>query len=566
MPKLDLPKAEAIVVGSGPNGLAAAIRLAQAGWPVVVVESAGTPGGGVRSAELTRPGFVHDVCSSVYPMAVCSPFLRTLPLEDHGLDWVFPPAALAHPFDDGSAALLYPSLAETVAGLGRDGAAYQRLIGTFVPRCQDLLADVLAPPRLPRHPFLMARFGLSAIRSAHGLARATFKTERARALFAGLAAHSMLPLEKLSSAAAGLALGLTAHAAGWPFVRGGAQQLTNALVSYLKSLGGQVITGCTVESLEQLPPARAVLLDVTPRQFLKMAGNGVSSSPGSYDNCVAGSTGNPTSAAGRRDNNSDPNTVPASGWASYKRKLERYRYGLAAYKIDWALSRPVPWRAPECRMAGTVHLGGTLDEICESERRPWEATSQGEQGSAAWTSDRPFVLFAQPSLFDPSRAPASAVRADSVRSAPTEAGNAPRPPAGGDVARAGQAARTSVARDEAEHTAWGYCHVPNGYTGDMTAAIEKQVERFAPGFRNCVLARSVMGPVALERHNPNVVGGDIAGGAMVLSQLLLRPTASLYRTPLTGVYLCSSSTPPGPGVHGMCGYFAAEVAMKRGRR
>src|SRR5260370_4956521 len=319
MPKLDLPKADAIVVGSGPNGLAAAIRLAQAGWPVVVVESADKPGGGVRSAELTRPGFVHDVCSSVYPMGVCSPFLRTLPLKDHGLDWVFPPAAMAHPFDDGSAALLYPSLEETVAGLGQDGAAYQRLIGSLVPRWQDLLADVFAPPHFPRHPFLMARFGLSAIRSARGLARATFKTERARALFAGLAAHSLLPLEELSSAAVALVLGLTAHAAGWPFARGGAQQLTNALVSYLKSLGGQVITGCTVESLDQLPPARAVLLDLTPRQFLKMAGSGASSSPGSYDNRVTNSAGSSTPAAAARENCRDANSPPPSRWNSDRR-------------------------------------------------------------------------------------------------------------------------------------------------------------------------------------------------------------------------------------------------------
>jgi phytoene dehydrogenase-like protein len=521
MRKLDLPKADAIVVGSGPNGLAAAIRLAQAGWRVVVVESAATPGGGVRSAELTRPGFVHDICSSVYPMTVCSPFLRTLPLKEHGLDWIFPPAPLAHPFDDGSAALLHHSLEETVAGLGQDGDAYRRLIGSLAPRWQDLLADALAPLHFPRHPFLMARFGLRGLRSARGLARSAFKTERARGLFAGLAAHSILPLEELSTAAVGLMFGVTAHAAGWPIVRGGSQQLTNALVSYLKSLGGQVVTGCTVESLDQLPQARAVLLDVTPRQFLKIAGHGS------------------TSAGASHDHGGDHDSPAVSGWASYKRKLERYRYGAGAYKIDWALSCPVPWRAPECRLAATVHLGATLDEICESERRPWEAMSRGEQGSAAWTSERPFVLFAQPSLFDPSRAPASNVL--------------------------GPPARAGVARDGAQHTAWGYCHVPNGYTGDMTIAIENQIERFAPGFRDCILARSVMGPIALERHNPNLVGGDVAGGAMCLGQLFLRPTASLYRTSLPKIYLCSSSTPPGPGVHGMCGYWAAEAALKHGQ-
>lgn len=482
MPRLDLPKTDAIVVGSGPNGLAAAIRLAQSGWSVAVLESSSTPGGGVRSAELTLPGFIHDVCSSVYPMAVCSPFLSTLPLKDHGLEWIFPPAALAHPLDDGTGVLLRKSVAETAAGLGSDGAAYQRLIGGLVLHWQDLIADILAPPRVPKHPVLMARFGLNAIRSARSLARAQFKTERARALFAGLGAHSMLPLENLSTAAVALTLAVPAHAAGWPIVRGGAQQLTSALVSYLKSIGGEVITGCHVEFLNDLPPAKAVLLDVTPRQFLRMAGF--------YGHHAH---------------------VPAGG--SYWYKLERYRYGVAAFKVDWALSDPVPWSAPECALAGTVHLGGTLDEICDSERHAAKPRSPV-------IYEDPFVLFAQPSLFDPTRAP------------------------------------------DGRHTAWGYCHVPNGYTGDMTAAIERQVERFAPGFRARILARSVMGPTELERHNPNLIGGDIAGGEPSLSQLFLRPTASTYSTPLPGLYLCSSSTPPGPGVHGMCGFWAAERAIR----
>ena len=462
-------------MGSGPNGLAAAIRLAQAGKSVVVLESAEAPGGGVRSAELTLPGFVHDICSTVYAMVVCSPFLRELPLNQYGLKWAFPPAPLAHPLDDGSAAMLHHSLDETVQSLGADGATYRKLVGDLVARWRDLLQDAFAPPRMPKHPFFFAEFGLRAIRPAASLARAHFKTERGRALFAGLAAHSILPLEKLTTSAVALILAVAGHAAGWPFARGGSQQLTAALVKYLESLGGRVITHCTVDSLEQLPPARAVLLDVTPRQLIRMAGAKL---PGSY-----------------------------------RRSLEHFNYGPGVFKMDWALNQPVPWRAKECAQAGTVHLGGTLDEICESERQPW----QGK------VSERPFVLFAQASLFDSERAPAG------------------------------------------KHTAWGYCHVPNGFAGDLTQTIENQVERFAPGFRDCVAARSMMGPADMERQNPNLIGGDISGGAAYLSQLFLRPTASLYRTPLDGVFLCSSSTPPAPGVHGMCGYFAAEAALKRFR-
>jgi phytoene dehydrogenase-like protein len=463
----------AIVVGSGPNGLSAAIRLAQVGWSVVVLEAAATPGGGVRSQELTLPGYVHDVCSSVYPLTVCSPFFRTLPLKEHGLEWVFPPVALAHPFEDGSAAKLTTSIDETVGNLGKDGDRYRRLIQKFAGRWEALLEDLLAPLGFPHHPFGFGMFGLRAARSARALARSHFTSEHGQTLFAGLAAHSMLPLEFLSTAGVGLLLAISAHAAGWPVVRGGAQQLTSSLVSYLGSLGGQVIANCPVESLDQLSAARAVLLDITPRQLLKLAGN----------------------------------QLPDS----YRRKLSRYRYGMAAFKLDWALDKPIPWTAPECRQAGTIHLGGSLAEICESERSAWQGI----------VTKRPFVLLSQPSLFDSSRAP------------------------------------------EGKHTAWAYCHVPNGYTEDVTELIESQIERFAPGFRDCILARSVMAPMDLERHNPNLVGGDIAGGASMLSQLFLRPTASLYRTPLKGIYLCSSSTPPGAGVHGMCGYFAAEAALAR---
>jgi phytoene dehydrogenase-like protein len=469
--KFDLPAADAIVVGSGPNGLAAAIRIAQAGHSVVVLESAATIGGGMRSAELTLPGFLHDVCSSVHPMAVSSPYFQTLPLQSHGLEWVHPQIPLAHPFDDGSATALFRSVDETAATLGTDGNGYKALVDDFADCWDELLEDALAPVRVPRHPVLISKFGKRALRSARGLTHAYLRTERARALLGGIAAHSTLPLEKLLTGGFALVLAIAGHARGWPFARGGSQTLANALISLLHSLGGQVISGVNVESIDQLPPAKAVLLDVTPRQLLAMAGHKL------------------------------PDV--------YQQRLKRYRYSMGVFKMDWVLHQPVPWRAPECQKAGTVHLGSSFQEISESERKAWH----GEIAS------RPLIIFAQPTITDPSRAPSG------------------------------------------KHIAWAYCHVPNGCTVNMVEAIENQVERFAPGFRDCIMARSVMAPAELEQRNPNLVGGDISGGASTPEQFFFRPTATLYKTPARGLYLCSSSTPPGGGVHGMCGYYAAEMAL-----
>lgn len=466
---------DAVIIGSGPNGLAAAIHLAQNGLSVLIVEAKETIGGGVRSAELTLPGFTHDICSAIHPLAVASPFFRTLPLEKYGLEFINPPASLAHPLDDGSAAMLRQSIAETVSQFGEDAVNYQKLVAPFVENWEKVAPDILAPLRIPNHPFLLAGFGLKAFRSAESFVKSYFSGEKTRALFAGNAAHSMIPLEDLPSAAFGLVLLLTAHSVGWQFPRGGAQQITNAIAAHFLALGGKIETNFEVKNIDEIPSARAVLFDLTPRQIIKIAGHRLSE--------------------------------------SYKRRLGKFKYGAGAFKIDFALSEPIPWRAGECAEAGTVHLGGTFEEIALAER-------ERELGKI---SEKPFVLVAQNSLFDTTRAPAG------------------------------------------KQTAWAYCHVPNGSTADMTDAIENQIERFAPGFRDCILAKSVMSPAALENHNPNYIGGDINGGAGTVSQLFTRPIVKInpYSMPFKDFYICSSSTPPGGGVHGMCGFHAAQTALSK---
>lgn len=464
---------DAVVVGAGPNGLAAAIRVAQQGGRVLVIEGRETVGGGVRSAELTLPGYVHDVCSAIHPLTAASPYLATLPLQDFGLEWVEPPAEAAHPLENGEAVLVRRSVDETAAQLGRDGAAYQRLFGWLKARTGDLFEDFLGPaPLPPKHPLLLAFFGINALLPATTLAKIRFRTEAARAVFGGMAAHSIMPLDNVATAAFGLMLQTTAHAVGWVFPRGGAQQIPDAMAAYLRSLGGEIVTGQMVKTLDELPPARAKFLDVTPRQFVAMAGDKMPS--------------------------------------GYRRRLEGYRYGEGVFKMDFALSAPIPWRNADVGQAATVHLGGTLDELRASEA----AIGRGEH------PEKPYVLLAQHTLFDTTRAP------------------------------------------EGKHTVWAYCHVPNGSTVDMSEQIIAQIERYAPGFRDLILAKTAMNSEAMERYNPNYIGGDINGGVQDLRQLFTRPVARInpYSTPLKGVYLCSSSTPPGGGVHGMCGYHAAQSA------
>jgi phytoene dehydrogenase-like protein len=464
---------DAVIVGAGPNGLAAGIVFAQTGRSVLVLEAQPTIGGGARSAELTLPGFTHDVCSAVHPMAVNTQFLPSLPLERYGLRWIDPPAAMAHPFDRAPPAMLRGSIEATGATLGQDAKAYARLVRPYVDNWDSLAPDALAPLHVPQHPILMGRFGLEALRSADSLARSRFRGEEARGFFAGLATHSVMPLTHLATASIGLVLGVVAHRAGWPIPEGGAQRITDALASHLRSLGGEIVADSPVASLSDIPDARTIFLDVSPRGALAIAGDRFSS--------------------------------------SYRSALEHYTSSSGVCKVDWALSAPVPWRDPKCATAGTLHLGGTLAELIESEAAPW----RGEH------AEKPFVLAAQPSLFDPTRAPAG------------------------------------------KHTLWGYCHVPNGSSVDMSDRIEKQIERFAPGFRDCILERRVTRASELAHENANLDGGDIVGGANTLRQLFFRPTARRvpYSTSIEGLYLCSASTPPGGGVHGLCGMYAARAAL-----
>ncbi len=463
---------DAVVVGSGANGLAAAILLQQNGLSVLLLEGKKTIGGGLRSGELTLPGFVHDICSAIHPLAVASPFFETLPLEAHGLEFIYPELAAAHPFDNGTAAILKKSPEDTARLLGADENAYLHLMQPVLKDWPLIAPDILGPLHYPEHPLAMARFGLKALPSAAHVVK-RFKTPEATGLFAGMAAHAIQPLTNLTTAAIALVLLTTAHVKGWPIPKGGSNRIADALASYFVSLGGEIETDFYVKSLAQLPSSHAVLLDVTPRQLLQIAGHKFSS--------------------------------------IYKWQLARYRYGMGVFKIDWALDKPIPFTAAECRRAGTVHLGNTYEEIAEGEQQIWHGQHP----------EKPFVLLAQPSLFDASRAP------------------------------------------QGKYTAWAYCHVPKGSKVDMTGAIENQVERFAPGFKETILAKHTMNTAQMEEYNPNYIGGDINGGVIDIGQLFTRPVLrwSPYKTSAKGIYICSSSTPPGGGVHGMCGYHAAKRAL-----
>lgn len=472
---MPLPKRDydAVVVGSGPNGLAAAILLQQQGLAVLVLEGADKIGGGLRSAELTLPGFAHDICSAVHPLAVGSPFFKTLPLEQFGLKYLYPEIDAAHPLDGGGAVVLRRSVMNTAKALGSDSYTYSQLMQPLVKNWPLIAPDVLGPLHWPKHPLAMARFGLPAVTPITLLAK-RFNTVEAKALLAGMAAHAIQPLTNLTTSAIALVLMANGHLGGWPVPQGGSVSIANALAGYFTSLGGKIETGTYITSLQQLPSAHTVLFDVTPRQLLQIAGHRFS---------------------------------PLYRW-----QLQRYRYGMGVFKIDWALDEAIPFTNPDCRKAGTIHLGNTLPEITAAEQAAWRGKHP----------EKPFVLLAQQSIIDACRAP------------------------------------------EGKHTAWAYCHVPHGSVKDMTDAIEQQVERYAPGFRDRILARHTFNTQQMEEYNPNYIGGDINGGVIDVRQLFTRPVLrwSPYRTSAKGLYICSSSTPPGGGVHGMCGYWAAKRALK----
>ena len=469
-----MTKYDAVVVGSGPNGLAAAITIASAGRSVLVMEAGDTVGGGIRTRELTLPGFHHDVCAAIHPLGLASPFFRSLDLESYGLEWIHPDVPLAHPLDDDEAVLLHRSVEDTARGLGFDKQAYTDLVGPFVPRWKELVYELLKPLGPPRHPLPLMRFGPLAVRSALSLAMKRFRGVRARAMFAGNSAHSILPLDRASSAAFGMMMSILGHAVGWPLASGGSQAIAKAMTLMLTSMGGEIKVASPIRTLNDLPSAKVILFDLTPKQLHEIAGN----------------------------------EFPES----YKKRLLSKKHGPGAFKLDWALDSPIPWSDSSCARAATVHIGPTIEDVTLSEHTVWQGASP----------DKPFVLLAQPTLFDPGRAPVG------------------------------------------KHIAWAYCHVPNGCQADMTERIENQVERFAPGFRDTVICQHVMFPSDMQSYNPNYIGGDIVGGIQSFEELFVLPLGRLraYSTPRKGIYICSSSMPPGGGVHGMCGHLAARRAIK----
>lgn len=465
---------DAVVIGSGPNGLSAAVRLSQEGLNVLVLEAKSTIGGGTRTQEITEPGFLHDICAGVLPTTAGSPFLNTLNLNQYGLEFIYPDLPYAHPLDHGEAVAVYRSLEKTMAHLAADGKNYEHLFSEFIDHWKFLTEDIYGTLRFPYHPLLMARFGWYGALSAKLLSNSMFKLARTKALFAGCAAHSILPLNRAFTASFGLVLGSSAHTVGWPIAKGGSASVTNALAELLKSQGGSIQTNYEVNSLSDIPEAKAILFDLTPHQIVEIADDQLPS--------------------------------------RYKKSLQNYQYGPGSFKVDWALTEPVPWENEDCKKAGTLHLGGTFEEIAEAEQAVWEGKHH----------DKPYILLSQPSLFDDTRAP------------------------------------------EGKHTLWAYCHVPNGSEKDMTEVIENQIERFAPGFKETIISKSTMNTKQFESYNANYLGGDINGGAQFFNQLFGRPVLKWdpYKIPENSMYICSSSTPPGGGVHGMCGYNAAQSVLK----